>query len=356
MAEGEDQDQKTEDPTQKRLQEAFEKGQIPYSKEISNFLILSVLALTVGAFAPSILQNTKSLLLPFLADADSIQTDPASLALAMNHVILGTMSVIAIPVMLAFAAGVLARFLQSGFVISTDPIAPKLSKISPLAGFKRIFSLQSVVEFIKTLLKFIIVGVVGYLSVASDLGHLKQLPDSTILAMLLYMGELAIKLLIGTLIAIFFIALIDLLYQRFQFTKNLRMSKQEIKDEYKQSEGDPMIKQRLRQLRMERAKQRMMSAVPQSDVVITNPTHYAVALQYDNKEMKAPVIMAMGQDLLALRMREIAEEHEIPIVENPPLARALFASGELNKEIPIIHYEAVAKVISYVYQLKGKKI
>ena len=356
MAEGEDQEQKTEDPTTKRLQEAFEKGNIPYSKEISNFLILSVLALTIGAFAPSILQNTKLLLIPFLADAGSLQADYAGLSLALQHVIVGSLSVIAMPMLCAVAAGIGARYLQSSFVISTDPITPKLNKISPLAGFKRIFSLQSVVEFIKTLLKFVIVGVVGYVSVASDLGHLKQLPDSSIMAMLLYMAELAIKLLIGTLIAIFFIALLDLLYQRFQFTKNLRMSKQEIKDEFKQSEGDPMIKQKLRQLRMERAKQRMMTSVPQSDVVITNPTHYAVALQYDTKVMKAPVITAMGKDLLALRMREIAQEHDVPVVENPPLARALFSSGEIGKEIPITHYEAVAKVISYVYQLKGKKI
>ncbi len=356
MAEGEDQEQKTEDPTQKRLQEAFEKGNIPYSKEIGNFLILAVLALTVGAFAPSILQNTKLLLVPFLADAGTLQTDYAALAIALSHVVFGSLSVLAVPLMCGLAAGIAARFLQSGFVISTEPITPKLSKISPLAGFKRLFSMQSVVEFIKTLLKFVIVGAVGYISVASDLGHLKQLPDSTILAMLLYMGELAIKLLIGTLIAIFFIALLDLLYQRFQHVKNLRMSKQEIKDEFKQSEGDPMIKQKLRQLRMERAKQRMMSSVPKSDVVITNPTHYAVALQYDTKEMKAPVITAMGKDLLALRMREIAQEHDVPVVENPPLARALYSSGELGKEIPIAQYEAVAKVISYVYKLKGKKI
>jgi flagellar biosynthetic protein FlhB len=353
---GEDQEQKTEDPTAKRLQEAREKGNIPYSREVGHFLILCVLALTIGAFAPSILTNTKMLLLPFLADADSIPTDMKGLSNVLGSLLIHSMAIVALPLLCAIAAGIASRYLQTEFLISSEPLMPKLERISPLSGFKRIFSLQSVVEFIKTLLKFIIVAGVGYIAVAPDLAHLRQLPDSTILAMLLYLGKIAMHLMIGTLIAIFFIAMMDVAYQRFQYVKNLRMSKQEIKDEYKQSEGDPKIKQKLRQLRMERAKNRMMSEVPKSDVVITNPTHYAVALTYDNKAMAAPKIVAMGQDLIALKIREIAEENDVPVVENPPLARALFASGKLDQEIPTAHYEAVAKVISYVYQLKGKKI
>jgi flagellar biosynthetic protein FlhB len=167
---------------------------------------------------------------------------------------------------------------------------------------------------------------------------------------------LATRMTMGVAIAMFFIALFDLLYQRYQFTKSLRMTKQEVKDEYKQSEGDPVIKQKLRRLRQERASKRMMGNVPKADVVITNPTHFAVALQYDGASMKAPMVVAKGQDLIALRIRDLANEHKIPIVENPPLARALFSSTEIDQEIPIAQYEAVAKIISYVYQLKGKRM
>ncbi len=188
-----------------------------------------------------------------------------------------------------------------------------------------------------------------------ELTQIKRLPNSDTLAMLLFLAKLATRMTIGVAVCMFFIALMDLLYQRWQHIKSLRMSKQELKDEYKQSEGDPAIKGRLRRLRHERAQNRMMGAVPTADVVVTNPTHFSVALTYDTKTMKAPVVVAKGQDLIALRIREIAKEHGVPIVENVPLARALYAAGELEKEIPFEHYEAVAKVISYVYQLKGKK-
>jgi len=240
--------------------------------------------------------------------------------------------------------------------LSNEPLMPKLERISPLAGIKRMFSLRSVVELLKGLAKITIVGFVAFLAVYPELAHTKQLLDSSAEAMLLFLALLAMRITVGAAIAMFFIALLDLLYQRYQFIKSLRMSKQEVKEEYKQAEGDPMIKQRLRRLRQERARRRMMAAVPKSDVVITNPTHFAVALQYDSKKMKAPVVTAKGQDLVALRIRDIANENSIPVVENPPLARALFNSTDLDQEIPLVHYEAVAKVISYVYQLKGRKM
>lgn len=211
-------------------------------------------------------------------------------------------------------------------------------------------------EFLKGILKIVIVGYVAFVAVYPELPHIRQLPGSSVEAMLVFLAHLAMRMTIGAAVAMFFIALFDLIFQRFQYFKSLRMSKQELKDEYKQSEGDPVIKQRLRRLRMERAKQRMMAAVPESDVVITNPTHFAVALKYDGAVMKAPTLVAKGKDLVALKIREIAEENEVPVVENPPLARALFASTDIDAEIPFEHYEAVAKIISYVYQLKGKKI
>ena len=350
-----DQEQKTEQPTSKRLEEAYKKGQVPFSREITSFLMLFVLALTIAVFTPTMLKDTKLLLLPFIANADSIPVDFKNVSLTLSHVTFASFAIIAVPLACIIFVVFASSLMQHGFLISMDPITPRLDKISPLAGIKRMFSMRSVVEFIKSLIKIIIVGVVAFLAVYPDLTHIKQLPNSTINAMLNYLKDTSVHLMIGIVISMFFIALLDFMYQRWQHIKSLRMTKQEIKDEYKQSEGDPMIKQRLRALRQERARQRMMAAVPEADVVITNPTHFAVALKYDSKEMKAPTLVAKGQDYLAQRIRELAEEHEVPIVENPPLARALYASVDVDEEIPTAHYEAVAKVISYVYQLKGKK-
>jgi flagellar biosynthetic protein FlhB len=350
----EDQEQKTEEPTHKRLEEALEKGNVPFSREIGSFLMLGVLAVTISWFAPGIFKSTHLLLLPFIANADQLATDQAGIGQLLWSVAWGGLGAIVLPLVACVAVAFAASILQNGIVISTEPITPKLEKISPLAGLKRMFSMRSVVEFLKSLVKIIVVGLVAFVAIYPELPHLRQLPNSTTEAMLIYLAMLALRMVIGIVIAMFFIALFDLMFQRFQYTKSLRMSRQEIKDEYKQSEGDPVIKQRLRQLRQERARKRMMASVPEADVVITNPTHFAVALKYDTATMKAPTVVAKGQDLVALKIREVAEENKVPIVQNPPLAQALFKSAEIDEEIPMAHYEAVAKVISYVYQLKGK--
>lgn len=356
MADGEDQEQKTEQPTQKRLDEALKKGNVPISKEVANFFVLGVLAATVAWSLPGMVRATGKLLVPFLENADSLPTDANALGGVLRHVILGGMGIIAMPMLLGIVAVIAASFLQNGFVISSEPIMPKFSRLSPLEGFGRMFSKKAVMEFVKSLIKVSVVGYVAFLSIYPELDHVKRLPGSDTQAMLLFLLLLASRMTLGVAIAMFLIAILDTLYQRFQYFKGLRMTRQEIKDEYKQAEGDPMVKQRLRRLRMERAKNRMMSNVPKSDVVITNPTHFSVALQYDNKTMKAPMVVAKGQDLIALRIREIAKAHNIPLVENVELARALFAVAEVEQEIPTAHYEAVAKIISFVYQLKGRKV
>lgn len=355
MAE-DDQDNKTEDPTPKRMEEALKKGQIANSREVGSFLMLGLLALTIAWLAPDIMRNAKLLLLPFIADADSLPTSGTELNKLLLHTALGSLGLIAVPLALGICAAIFSGILQNGFVLSSEPIMPKLDKISPLAGVKRLFSIRSLIEFVKSLIKIIIIGFVAFLAVYPELSHISQLPNSTPEAMLLFLAKLALRMTGGVVIAMFFIAILDVLLQRFQHIRSLRMSRQEVKDEYKQSEGDPMIKMRLRRLRMERAKNRMMQNVPKADVVITNPTHFAVALKYDPPNMKAPTVVAKGQDLIALKIREIAEDSNVPIVENPPLARALFQSAELDQEIPVNHYEAVAKIISYVYQLKGKRM
>lgn len=351
----EDQESKTEQPSQKRLDEAREKGNLANSKELGNFFILLVLVATIVWFLPPILRDTSNLLTPFLSDADSLAADQKGLSLLLYKVAFSGFAIISLPLLAAIVSAIATSFLQHGFVLSAEPMMPKLNKISPMAGFGRIFSLRSLIDFAKNIIKVVAVGIVAFLAIYPELTHIRQLPNQSTENMLLFLWMLAKRMAISVAIAMFFIALFDIIFQRFQHMKSLRMSKQEVKDEYKQSEGDPMVKQRLRQLRMERARNRMMAAVPQADVVITNPTHFAVALQYDTKTMSAPIVVAKGQDLIALKIREIAKENDVPVIENPPLARALFASTDLDKEIPITHYEAVAKIISYVYQLKGKK-
>ena len=356
MAEGEDQESKTEEPTSKKLQEAFEKGNVPFSRELGSFLMLLLLALLVAWYSPGILRGTRDLLISFISNADNMAVDEKGISILLRNITLGSIAVLSVPLLGSIIVALSAGFLQNGIVISAESLKPKFSKISPVAGLKRIFSMRTVVEFIKNIIKISVVSTVAFMAVYPELHDIQNLPNRTAEAMLLFLAKLATRLTVGVAIAMFFIALFDLIYQRLQHTKSLRMTKQEIKDEYKQSEGDPVIKQRLRALRQERARQRMMAEVPKSDVVITNPTHFAIALVYKPGESKAPVVVAKGQDLIALKIKEVAEENDVPVVQNPPLARALFASTEIDEEIPLVHYEAVAKIISYVYQLKGKRL
>lgn len=355
MAEGDDQE-KTEEPTSKKLQEAFEKGNVPFSREVGSFFMLFLLALVVAWYSPAILRGTRDLLVHFIRDIDTIAVNQTSLSILLKHAATGSVAVLAAPLLGSVILALAAGFLQNGIVISAESMKPKFSKISPMSGLKKLFSMRTIVEFVKNLSKIAIVGTVAFMAVYPELHAIQSLPFGGGEAMLLFLAKLATRLTVGVAIAMFFIALFDLLYQRFQHTKSLRMTKQEIKDEYKQSEGDPVIKQRLRALRQEKARQRMMAEVPKADVVITNPTHFAVALSYRPSEHKAPVVVAKGQDLIALKIKEIAEENGVPVIQNPPLARALFASSELDEEIPLTHYEAVAKIISYVYQLKGRRM
>lgn len=355
MAE-EDQDQKTEEPTSKRREEAVKKGNVAVSREVNNFLIMALLAVVIGGAAPGMMLHTFALLKPIISNVAQIPADEENLSEVLWNLTVGGLGILIIPLLGVVVVGIGGNVGQNGLIISTEPMKPQLSRISPMAGFKRLFSVKSVVEMIKNLIKIALVGYIGFIGIYPELSHIQQLPNKSLEGTLLFLLRLASRLTVGVAMAMFVIAIFDLFFQRFQHTKTLRMSKQEIKDEYKQSEGDPVIKQRLRRLRMERAKNRMMQEVPNADAVITNPTHYSIAIKYEGASMNAPIVVAKGKDLVALKIREIAEEHDIPLVENPPLARALFASVDLDEEIPTEHYEAVAKVISYVYQLKGKSM
>ena len=349
-----DKSQKTEEPTQKKLDDAKKKGQVPSSREVNHWFMILAATIIVAMVSPSMSSGIMGALRKFLERPHDIPLDENYIA----DVLAGAASEIAfimlVPILLLLVAAFASGTLQSGLVVAVDRIQPKFERISPLAGIKRLFSFKSLAEFIKGVAKITIVGAVATMLMLPSFSGLEQLikMDTILAAGVLH--TLVSKLLLGVLAVVTIIAVLDFLYQKFEFMKQMRMSRQEIKDEFKQTEGDPMVKQRLRQIRQERARQRMTAAVPEATVVVTNPTHFAVALKYEFEDMDAPVLVAKGQDFLAQKIREIANDHDIPIVENPPLARALYAGVDIDEEIPPDHFKAVAEIIGYVMRLKGK--
>jgi flagellar biosynthetic protein FlhB len=351
-----DDSQKTEDPTGRRLQEAHDSGNVANSREVNNLFMILALTISVVAFGGAISRDLVNLTLPFVESPDKIPTDLGHLTALgwklMGMILLSGAAPLALAVIAAFGSG----YLQFGLILSGDSLMPDLEKISPLAGLKRIFSLRSLSEFLKGLLKIAIVGAISFWILMPSVGDLHKLIGMEMVQLLAVIRQLIDHLLIAVLCAMIAITLADILYQRYEHIKQLRMSRQELKDEMRESEGDPLIKSRLRQLRMERARKRMMAEVPKADVVVTNPTHYAVALRYEQAEMAAPKVIAKGVDAVAQKIREIAAEHNIPVVENPPLARGLYASVEIDQEVPSEFYKAVAEVIGYIYKLKRKRL
>ena len=354
MAGSDDDSEKTEQPSQKRLDQAREKGQVASSREINHWFMFLGGTLVVMMFAPGMMRDTTVALLRFIEHPHLIRFDEGSMRDTMLDSLGKIGLLLVVPSLLLMAAAAASNLLQHGFLVSTESIKPKFSKISPMAGAKRLFSSQSLMEFVKGLLKLAIVGAVVFMLLKPEFGRLELVTGMDMADLLALLKSLTTRLLIGVLSVMSAIAALDFLYQKFTHLKQLRMSRQELKEEFKESEGDPMIKQRVRQIRMERSRQRMLAAVPTADVVITNPTHYAVALKYDPDKMGAPRVVAKGVDHIAAKIREAARENDVPLVENPPLARALHANVELDEEVPAEHYRAVAEIISYVWKLRKR--
>ncbi|HXR85650.1 MAG TPA: flagellar biosynthesis protein FlhB [Stellaceae bacterium] len=353
MAEERDSGQQTEEPSQRKLQQARRRGQVAQSREVNTWFMLMAgtgIVLFIGPTAATSIAATLRafLTLQHYLGRDGVRWD------AIQATIGQIAFVLLLPLLVVVAAAAGGTLLQIGLVFATEKLGFDLSRISPLAGFKRLFSPRSAIEFFKSMAKVAAVSAVaGWMALPSlaTLAHMVREP-AELMPHELY--NLILRLLFGVLAVVTVLALFDYGYQRFSFLRSMRMSKQEVKEENKQAEGDPVIRARLRAIRMNRARKRMMAAVPKASVVITNPTHYAVALQYDMGDSGAPKVVAKGADLVALKIREIATEHDVPIVENPPLARALYAGVEIDREIPPEHYKAVAEIISYVFRLKGK--
>ncbi len=353
MADQPDKSEKTEEPSSKKLADAHKKGDVAKSQEVTTWFMILGSTLLFAIMTPISAVSLMDYLKLIIANADQYEFGGGGFSAFIEGLIWVIFTVVILPLGLMAFAAIGGNLIQHKPVFSLDPIKPKWSKISPLAGFKRLFSLESLVNFAKGILKLTIVSVVMFLVLWPERDRLETLitlAPNKILAVFL---EFGIKIFIATLAIITIIALIDYLYQRHKWWEKQKMTIKEVRDEYKQMEGDPHIKSRIRQIRQERAQKRMMSAVPDATVVITNPTHYAVALKYD-ETMSAPICLAKGADKIALKIRELAKKSDIPIVENPPLARALFTSVELDEAIPSEHFKAVASVIGYVMRLKQK--
>jgi flagellar biosynthetic protein FlhB len=351
----EDDDSKTEQPTSKRLSKAREEGDIVQSQEVKTAAMLTAITVLVWFVLPPLMVKVRNSLSILLSEPHLIRVGTEGELMSVMRDLTLRMGLLAlVPLGLLLAAGLIASVAQTGWLVTFNKITPDIGKLNPLRGLGRIFSLPGLVEFTKSLAKLILVAVLFYFVLRGKVQALPLLPTMELPAILEFLHQALIRLLFTIAFVDIVIGAADYLFQRYSMMKRLRMTKQEVKDEHRQTEGDPMIKARIRNMRMARARQRMMAAVPKADVVVTNPTHYACALKYDPDSMNAPVLVAKGQDLVALRIRELAQQHDISIVENPPLARALYAAVEIDKEIPPEHYKAVAEVISYVFRLKGK--
>ena len=356
MAEGaEDDDDRTEEPTQRKLDRAREKGDIIYSTEVGAALSLvaatGILAFLSGPIASHIAYG----FIGFLAQPEQFSMEPAALREVAGAAAMKAAGIVSLAALALVLAGFAARYVQDRPTLTAERLNPKIDKLDPIKGFGRVFGKQAGANFLKSLFKFTVVGAAMGWALWPHDAELQIVAFMDPRALLPFVRDKAIAMMIALTSAAVLLAGMDYVFTRQSYMKRQRMSRREIKEEHRQSEGDPMVKAKLRQIRNEKARQRMMANVPQASVVITNPTHYAVALRYEHGETPAPVCLAKGVDDVALRIREVAEENEIPIVENPPLARALYASADLDQAIPREHYEAVAKVIGVVMKLARER-
>ena len=353
MSDQPEQSEKTEDPSQKRLLDAHKKGDVVKSQEVTTWFMILGSALIFAFVAPMTSASIMESLATVMARADLYEVGGDAFGQVVYAIATSILAAVLIPMVLMSICGIAGNMVQHRMVFSTHPIKPKLSKISPLAGFKRLFSTEALVNFAKGLFKLVVFSTMMFFVVWPERDRLDTILTSDPSLILPLFQEVGLKLFVVTLITITIVALLDYMYMRHKWWERQKMTFKEVKDEYKQMEGDPHIKGRIRQIRLERSRKRMMAAVPNATVVVTNPTHYAVALKYD-REMAAPEVLAKGVDAIALRIRALANDHDIPIVENPPLARALYAGAEIGDQIPEEHFKAVAQVIGYVMRLKNR--
>lgn len=344
--------EKTEDPTSKRKSDARKKGQVGKSQEINSAVIILVAFVALKVLGTFIFEQISQYMVFNFSNMQDVLTIEKVMSIFLGMVVL--LAKTALPIMMTILVfAVVANLYQVGLNFTTEPIMPKLEKLDPISGAKRMFSLRSLVELVKSVLKIFIVGYFLWGFLEEEIGHLPKLIYASLNESMVVVASLIFALVLKIGLVLVILAILDFLYQKWQHKKSLKMSKQEVKDEFKQQEGDPKIKGKIKQKQRAIAMQRMMQEVPKADVIITNPTHFAVALKYE-QGMMAPVIVAKGQDLIAKRIKDIAREAKVVIVENKPLARALYATTEVGDVVPEELYKSVAEVLAYVYRLKKK--
>ena len=345
---------KTEEPTQKRLDEALKRGDVVKSQEVNTWFVIAGAALVLMAFSGGMSKDLTTTMRGIIANSYDISVDGPALPRLFQKIGGELIAALALPFLILMLAAFSGNIIQHRLVWSFEALMPRLSKISPAAGFKRLFSRQALANLAKGLIKLVLVGGVLVMLMWPERGRLEALTRSDPSAIIPLCLTLTLKLLGAVVAMLAIVAAADYLFQYRQWYERQKMSLRELKEEFKQTEGDPAIKGRLKQVRQIRMRRRMMNAVPKAAVVITNPTHYAIALEYE-RGMDAPVCVAKGVDAMALKIREVANDHSVPIVENPPLARALHATVQIDQQIPPEHYKAVAEVIGYVMKLRRMK-
>jgi flagellar biosynthetic protein FlhB len=352
MAENADGQEKTEDPSEKRLRESREKGDIARSRELTTFLMVISAALFLYVFGPGMMASFEQVMVAGLSlDRDHVfdMTKAVDLILGMA---VASLLMITPFLILMLAVAVIGSSLLGGFNFSTKALAPKFEKLNPLSGIKRMVSAQALMELLKALAKFSLVLLVAVAFIYLVFGELISLGMEAEKQALAHAAKIIIEAFIVVSLALIVVAIVDVPFQIYQHQNKLKMTKQEVKEEYKQQEGNPEVKARIRRIQMEMSQKRMMQKVPEADVVITNPTHFAIALAYKPKEMSAPIVLAMGADFQALQIRTMAAEHDIAIIEAPALARALYYNAEIDRPIPDGLFRAVAAVLAYVFSLR----
>jgi flagellar biosynthetic protein FlhB len=352
----EDAGEKTEEATGHKLSQAREKGQVPKSMEINASVVLLVSCAALAILGPMGWERIEDLFRHFFYRANEFSGTKADL-LSLGQLALQEVLILVLPLaLLVLIASVAINIYQlGGFMVNAESVIPKLDKLNFISGFKRMFSLKSVVECIKSICKMGIIFLIGYLVIKDHIEDFILMVDMTPLTIGLLVLKISLEIFIKTCLLLLVLAIMDYGYQRWQFMQDMKMTKQEVKDEYKQIEGDPIVKNRIRQAQREASKKRQLNDVPKADVVISNPTHFAIALLYDKTQAPAPLVLAKGQDFMALRIKDIARENKVPIVENRPLAQALYKVVEVGQVIPVEFYKAVAEILGYIYRVKGRR-
>jgi flagellar biosynthetic protein FlhB len=348
--------ERTEKATSRRFEKAREEGQVARSVDLNAAVMILIGCTTFYFLGPAMVSQKGDMIRYFMTNAATLVTSDGSVVAILTDAALRCLLILA-PICTALVIGAFAvSVAQVGFVVSPKAMAPKFERINLINGFKRLFAQRSLVHLIKDFLKLFALGCVAYTSIKSDFPGFVSLSDMSIPALAAAMGTTSLMLALKLGLTYLALAILDYFYQRFDFEKSLRMTRQELREEYKETEGSPQLKARVRQMQREMARQRMMAAVSTADVVVTNPTHIAVALKYDTAEQQAPIVVAKGERLIAQKIKEIARQHGIPVIEDKPLARTLFKLCDVGQIIPANLYKAVAELLAYVYRLKGKKV